>query len=619
VFVFVAAFGPAALAPAQEIADDPVLLILDASGSMNRASGSGGTLMDAAKDALRSIVVQLPGDAEVGLRVYGHRTSNQDQDAGCVDTELLVPVGAIDRVMLLAAVDDIEASGFTPIGLSLTEAVNDLEAVGGGTVILISDGVDTCAPPDPCEVAAEMAEAGYVTRIHTLGFFLSDSAAERQLECIAEAGNGSFSRVDEVESLFSELSDLVTGAPDRATPVVQGALERQLAPVLEWQEAYQGSGWQETLTYLQTTMATGETRWFAVDIDDEAFTRSQMTATATIDWQPTADPSEYFEIRIFDESGAEVGVEHAFRDVVVLSPQRLVLVDAADFAEGKQFPEVETVTDPQSAPPAWEVGPADDDWFAPTRERWHNAGMNGAVYELWKRLGADPGLDAGRYYVALSWQSERSATAPVEMTVSQYRGSDPRDQVQGVRAQAFGYNDAGFDQTDPARLDPVDWVGPFSAFDTAPLRSVEVMSAIRDNEPRYFELDLSEGERLVMSLNSFIVGDHTDGRIRLALLGPDGHEAPTFEMEPSSLGDELVEGFVAPSTGSHLVSARFSLHGDDLEQAMLLSLFVFPEDFGGEVGGEGPELAEGDAFLMGINGRAMMAGFEAVRIAAGQP
>ena len=153
-FVAVAALGPAAVAPAQ-VGSEPILLILDASGSMNRVDDAGTVLIDAAKDALQEIVVRLPQDAEVGLRVYGHRTSNEDPIAGCLDTELVVPVGPIDRGALRAAIEAIDASGFTPIGLSLTEAMSDLESVGGGTVILVSDGVDTCVPPDPCEIAAE--------------------------------------------------------------------------------------------------------------------------------------------------------------------------------------------------------------------------------------------------------------------------------------------------------------------------------------------------------------------------------------------------------------------------------------------------------------------------------
>jgi len=192
-FVVVAALGPAPMTPAQT-GETSVLLILDASGSMNRVDGSGTPLIDGAKAALREIVHRLPPDANVGLRVYGHRTSNEDPIAGCADTELVVPVGPIDRAELNAAIDSFEAGGFTPIGLSLEEAAGDLAGAGSGTIILVSDGVDTCAPPDPCQVAELLAAEGFATQIHTVGFFLNDQAATDQLRCIADVYQRRFDR-----------------------------------------------------------------------------------------------------------------------------------------------------------------------------------------------------------------------------------------------------------------------------------------------------------------------------------------------------------------------------------------------------------------------------------------
>src|SRR5699024_12709700 len=48
-----------------------LLLVLDASGSMAEDAGGGQTRIQAAKDALRTVVDELPDDAEGGLRVYG--------------------------------------------------------------------------------------------------------------------------------------------------------------------------------------------------------------------------------------------------------------------------------------------------------------------------------------------------------------------------------------------------------------------------------------------------------------------------------------------------------------------------------------------------------------------
>src|SRR5699024_4759075 len=55
-----------------------LLLVLDASGSMAEDAGGGQTRIEAAKDALRTVVDELPDDAEVGLRVYGSDVFSRD-------------------------------------------------------------------------------------------------------------------------------------------------------------------------------------------------------------------------------------------------------------------------------------------------------------------------------------------------------------------------------------------------------------------------------------------------------------------------------------------------------------------------------------------------------------
>src|SRR3712207_2758522 len=98
-----------ALAPAQAAAQPartaPLLLIMDASGSMNAAGPDGRPLIDAAKSALREVVPALPDGAPVGLRVHGHRVPETDKARGCRDTELIAPVTPIDRPRLIRAVD----------------------------------------------------------------------------------------------------------------------------------------------------------------------------------------------------------------------------------------------------------------------------------------------------------------------------------------------------------------------------------------------------------------------------------------------------------------------------------------------------------------------------------
>ena len=103
---------------------------------------------------------------------YGTGTSNapEEHDAGCRDVTTLAPVrsGQLDDIR--GEVDDIEASGYTPMGSALRQAAEELPAEGERSIVLVSDGIDTCAPPPVCEVAEELHDQGIDLIINTVGF-----------------------------------------------------------------------------------------------------------------------------------------------------------------------------------------------------------------------------------------------------------------------------------------------------------------------------------------------------------------------------------------------------------------------------------------------------------------
>ncbi len=581
--VVVMTVGPSAWAPAQT-SGGSVLLIMDASGSMNRLDGAGVPLIDGAKDALREIVHRLPPDANVGLRVYGHRTSNQDPVAGCVDTELVVPVGPIDRGALNAAIDSFEASGFTPIGLSLQEAAGDLAAAGSGTIILVSDGVDTCAPPDPCEVAEQLAVEGFATQIHTVGFFLNDQAAVNQLQCIADAGHGTFISVDSIDQFFEQLSGLVTEAlegPGRISPRIDGALTRDLAPLLPWSRYNQG--WPALETDVEGTIAIGETLWYAFDVTDDRVPNAHLYISAHINWQPEAGSDEYLEVRIFGEEGIEVGVPHEVMDLVVESPQRLPLARAAEFTEPLDLPRATAVTGPHSAFPSWEFEP----FFALTRERFYAAQMNGGVYELWKRSAADPPLAPGRYYAAVTWSGDRAATSPLMVSAVAYPGPGPEDQWIYDKPQAFLFLEGPRDRNNLTQLEMVEWTGATTEPSERPLRSIEVMSTLEFDEPRHLQFHLDQGERLFVGSYFACVGPQGCGGEALrefVVTDEEGNRALEIEPRNPPYFDEYAYGYHPGSMAFRApVSGRYTLKVDLLddfgtENAILLGLFVYPPE-----------------------------------------
>ncbi|MFD4355499.1 VWA domain-containing protein [Nocardia sp. NPDC058518] len=239
----------------------PTMLVLDASGSMLAADPGGGTKMDAAKKAVRGFVASAPAAAKVGLSVYGTGTGSTDAEkaAGCRDVSVLEPADTIDKPALTTAVDEITPSGFTPIGTALRTAAGALPTEGPRSIVLVSDGLDTCAPPDPCEVARELSAGGAEIVMHAIGFGVDD-ASRAQLTCIAETTGGTYTDAADGKALEQVLPRVSTAAlrdyASAGTPV-------------EGTQGYQDAPAVVPGQYLDT-IGQKEPRYYAVDVPDGA-------------------------------------------------------------------------------------------------------------------------------------------------------------------------------------------------------------------------------------------------------------------------------------------------------------------------------------------------------------
>ena len=248
--------------------DSAVLLIMDSSGSMAEDDGTGRPKIDAAKEALNGLVEELPEGSNVGLRVYGHRVPNTDMQRGCQDSELIVPVGPLDRDSMRERIGSYGARGFTPIGLSLRLGARDLPAgAENRTMILVSDGIDTCGMPPPCEVARQLARRDIDLQIETVGFQV-DAEARDMLRCIAEATGGTYTDAASAEDLAAGLSELSVRALRLYQPMgipVQGTPTPGIAPLLEAGQYTDG-------------ISAGESLWYAVELAEG----QEISASATM-------------------------------------------------------------------------------------------------------------------------------------------------------------------------------------------------------------------------------------------------------------------------------------------------------------------------------------------------
>ncbi|RAO06793.1 hypothetical protein LAH08_00055 [Micromonospora noduli] len=221
----------------EEPAPEPprVELVLDVSGSMRAADIDGRTRISVAQQAFNEVVDALPEETQLGIRVLGATYRGKDKKVGCQDTQQIVPVGPVDRPAAKAAVATLRPTGFTPVGLALRSAAQDL-GTGATTrrIVLITDGEDTCAPPDPCEVARELAAQGTSLVVDTLGL-APDEKVRRQLLCIASATGGTYTAAQSAEELTDRIKQLVERAADthtRAPTVVGGTSACDSAPLL---------------------------------------------------------------------------------------------------------------------------------------------------------------------------------------------------------------------------------------------------------------------------------------------------------------------------------------------------------------------------------------------------
>lgn len=199
------------LTVAQEPQDDDgegnIALILDASGSMRALLEPGRSRMAIARDAVIQVARDLPEGTNTSLWVYGHRLGQEDQAASCRDIENVLPLSPIDPEQYEAVVRGINAIGYTPLAASLELAAASLPPGGNNTIILLSDGEETCGG-DPCAVAEALAAANINLVVHTVGFVVED-LARSQLECIASVARGEYYDAQDASQLTEALSEII--------------------------------------------------------------------------------------------------------------------------------------------------------------------------------------------------------------------------------------------------------------------------------------------------------------------------------------------------------------------------------------------------------------------------
>ncbi|WP_425410676.1 VWA domain-containing protein [Hyphococcus sp.] len=221
--------------------DGDAILVMDASGSM-WGQIEGEAKIAIAKRVLGDLLSDLPPERRLGLIAYGH-----NRKGDCADIEELAAVGA-DRAAIAAAVEGLSPKGKTPMADSIKLAAEKLKYTENkATVILVSDGIETCAP-DPCGVAAALEQAGVDFTAHVIGFDVTEENDAAQLRCIAENTGGDYVSASDADELSDALEETVAAAPEvvtetkvrlRATELEGGLV---IEEGLEWSVTPAGGG-----------------------------------------------------------------------------------------------------------------------------------------------------------------------------------------------------------------------------------------------------------------------------------------------------------------------------------------------------------------------------------------
>jgi Ca-activated chloride channel family protein len=143
-----------------------------------------------ALDVLNKVVEELPEDLHVGLRVYGHRQGSRSPQT-CTDSELVVPIAKLDRKRILATASKLRPRGETPLIHSTLQTIRDLKDAGGGSVVLITDGEESCRG-DAAAAAAAIKASGLNVTLNIVGFTLTGQATEAQLSTLAGSTGGKY-------------------------------------------------------------------------------------------------------------------------------------------------------------------------------------------------------------------------------------------------------------------------------------------------------------------------------------------------------------------------------------------------------------------------------------------
>jgi hypothetical protein len=163
-----------------------------------------------AKEVMAELLPQVPAEVHGALWIYGHRYPQEPKDKSCQDIEQLYTLGPVDAAAYTEKVNAVTAIGYTPISDAIEQAARDLVPGDVNSIVLISDGEETCGG-EPCALAEALKDSDAGVTIHVVGYAV-DKVTREQLQCIARVSGGTYHDAQDGGGLLEALKEALAAS-----------------------------------------------------------------------------------------------------------------------------------------------------------------------------------------------------------------------------------------------------------------------------------------------------------------------------------------------------------------------------------------------------------------------
>lgn len=154
-----------------------VVIVVDASGSMENSIPGASSRMQASKNAIGNLVRSMPGDVDIGMVEF--------TDCNRVERDRFY--SPQERAALLGRVNGLTPQKGTPLARGVDRAGLVISSQVEGVIVVVTDGADSCKG-DPCAAARSIASKKPNVKINVID--ISGSAKNPSAQCMAQATGG---------------------------------------------------------------------------------------------------------------------------------------------------------------------------------------------------------------------------------------------------------------------------------------------------------------------------------------------------------------------------------------------------------------------------------------------